>query len=241
MPRHRGSATSSDRGAATAPSSTPRPEDHPGADQWVPPNATVAELRAAVNDCRGCDLYLASCQAVMGEGPPDAHVMVVGEQPGDREDLAGRPFVGPAGQLLDRALGDAGFDPGAVFRTNVVKHFRHTHRGKRRIHEGPSRWHVAACEPWLLAELGAVRPSVVVLLGATAGQAVFGPSFRVGAMRGRRLDWPAGHPSPWAPPAVLATAHPSSVLRSRRRDEDLAALVADLAVARQLLDDLPDD
>ncbi|WP_083706939.1 UdgX family uracil-DNA binding protein [Intrasporangium flavum] len=233
--------SSSGRGAATAPPHRPRPEDFPGAAQWVPPRASVAELRAAVNDCRGCDLFLASCQAVMGEGPPDAHVMVVGEQPGDQEDLAGRPFVGPAGRLLDWALADAGFDPGAVFRTNVVKHFRHTQRGKRRIHEGPSRWHVAACEPWLLAELGAVRPSVVVLLGATAGQAVFGTSFRVGAMRGRRLEWPAEHPSAWAPTAVVATAHPSSVLRSRRRDEDLSVLVADLVMARQLLDDLSED
>jgi DNA polymerase len=167
--------------------------------------------------------------------------MVVGEQPGDQEDLAGRPFVGPAGQLLDRALARAGFDPAGVYRTNAVKHFRFTQRGKRRIHEGPSRWHVAACEPWLLGELGAVRPSVVVLLGATAGQAVFGPSFRVGAMRGRRLDWPAEHPSPWAPPAVVATTHPSSVLRSRTRDEALSALVADLAVARQLLGEVDVD
>jgi DNA polymerase len=237
----RGIPVSSGHGPTSAPPNEARPEDYPGAGQWVPPHASVAELRSAVHDCRGCDLFLAACQAVMGEGPTDARVMVVGEQPGDQEDLAGRPFVGPAGQLLDRALHEAGFGPGAVFRTNAVKHFRYTQRGKRRIHEGPSRWHVAACEPWLLAELGAVRPSVVVLLGATAGQAVFGPSFRVGAMRGRRLEWPAEHPSAWAPTAVVATAHPSSVLRSRRRDEDLAALVADLAVARRLLEDLTQD
>jgi DNA polymerase len=197
----------------------------------------VAALRSAVDDCRGCDLFRAASQAVMGDGPTDARLMVVGEQPGDKEDLAGRPFVGPAGRLLDEALAEAGFDPGAVYRTNAVKHFRFTQRGKRRIHEGPSRWHVAACEPWLLAELGAVRPPVVVLLGATAGQAVFGSSFRVGAMRGRRLEWPERSASAWTPSAVVATTHPSAVLRSRHRDEDLEALVADLVVARQLLDD----
>jgi DNA polymerase len=184
----------------------------------------------------------------MGEGPPDAPLMVLGEQPGDKEDLAGEPFVGPAGRLLDRALEEAGVPPASVFRTNVVKHFRFSGtRGKQRIHKSPSRVHVAACGPWLVAELAVVRPEGVVVLGGTAGKALFGSSFRVGEMRGRLVDWPevAGtEPSPtstptstpaWTPSWVLPTTHPSAVLRSRNRDEDLAALVADLRVAAEAL------
>jgi len=223
MARH----STSDAGAARAQ------DDYPGAQQWVPARPTVASLQAAVQDCRGCDLYRAATQAVMGEGPADAELMLVGEQPGDREDEAGRPFVGPAGRLLDKALEQAGIDPSSVFRTNAVKHFRYERKGSKRIHKGPSRWHVAACEPWLLAELETVGPRVVVLLGATAGQAVFGPSFRVTAVRGQRLDWPL-RTEP-APDAVVATTHPSAVLRSRNRDADLAALVHDLGAARELL------
>jgi uracil-DNA glycosylase family protein len=212
---------------------------YPGAQAWVPSKPTLPRLRSALADCRGCDLYEAATQAVMGEGPSDARLMLVGEQPGDREDEAGRPFVGPAGRLLDRALVDAGLDPSSAYRTNVVKHFRFVRKGGKRLHKGPSRWHVASCEPWLLAELEAVGPSVVVLLGATASQAVYGPGFRVGQGRGRRLEWPHDSvPAPDGAPgpdAVVVTVHPSAVLRSRQRDVDLAALVQDLRVAAQLL------
>jgi uracil-DNA glycosylase len=206
-----------------------------GAAPWVPPGATVAQLRSAVPDCRGCELFADAEHAVMGEGPEDASVMLLGEQPGAREDEAGRPFVGPAGRLLDEALKQAGFDPASVYRTNAVKHFRFERRGSQRLHKSPSRWHVAACEPWLLGELEAVRPDLVVLLGATAGQAVFGPAYRVKASRGRRLDWPAQPEGRFTPAAALGTTHPAAILRSRDRDTDLASLVADLEVARTLV------
>jgi uracil-DNA glycosylase len=211
------------------------PIERPGASGWVPERPTLARLRSAVQECRGCELYADATQAVMGDGPADATLVLVGEQPGDKEDVAGEPFVGPAGRLLDQALAAAGIDPGSVFRTNVVKHFRTTdpHR-KQRIHKTPSRLHVQACGPWLAAELEVVKPRGVTLLGATAGQAVFGSSFRVGASRGRQLDWPdAG--APGAPHWVVPTVHPSSILRSRQRSEDFAAFVADLRTVAALL------
>jgi DNA polymerase len=172
---------------------------------------------------------------VLGEGPTDARLLLLGEQPGDQEDRAGEPFVGPAGRLLDEALGRAGIDPASVFRTNVVKHFRFSGtRGKQRIHKSPSRVHVAACGPWLLAELALVRPQGVVVLGGTAGKALYGSSFRVGETRGKPVDWPEALPVPQPPEWVLPTTHPSAVLRSRNRDEDLAAFVADLRVAARM-------
>jgi uracil-DNA glycosylase len=208
----------------------------PGAQEWVPSRPTLPRLRSSVGDCRGCELYADATQAVLGDGPADAPLMVVGEQPGDKEDLAGEPFVGPAGKLLDKALDAAGIDPASVFRTNAVKHFRHEGtRGKQRIHKGPGRAHVVACQPWLLAELDVVRPRGVVLLGATAGQAVYGSSFRVGASRGSRLEWPGELSVAAAPEWVVPTVHPSSILRSRQRDADLEAFVADLRVAASLL------
>ncbi|EWT05162.1 uracil-DNA glycosylase [Intrasporangium chromatireducens Q5-1] len=209
--------------------------DYPGAGPWVPDEPDEDRLRSAVQECRGCDLYLDATQGVMGDGPVPARLMLVGEQPGDQEDKQGLPFVGPAGRLLDRALGEAGIDPAGVYKTNVVKHFRFKRDGGKRIHKSPVRWQVAACEPWLLTELGLVRPEVVVLLGATAGQAVYGSGFRVGAARGTPTPWPEQLGSLEAPPTTVASAHPSSVLRSRQRDADLAALVADLVVARELL------
>lgn len=211
-----------------------RPDDWPGASEWVPGARSVTALARAAQSCRGCDLFRDTTQAVMGSGPADAEIMLVGEQPGDREDVEGEPFVGPAGRLLDEALEAAGLDPAAVYRTNVVKHFRHTDRGGKRIHKSPARWQVAKCEPWLLAELDRVRPRAAVLLGATAGQQAFGAGFRVGESRGRRLPWPAGWPDV-SEACTLATAHPSSVLRSRRRREDFDALVADLRVVRDVL------
>ena len=205
-------------------------QEYPGAEPWVPEDHSIPALEAAAPSCRGCELFRDATQVVMGRGDPHADLMLVGEQPGDSEDRQGKPFVGPAGRLLVGALQEAGIDPGRAYVTNAVKHFRFTTKGKQRIHATPSRWHVTACGPWLLAELDAVRPQLVVVLGATAGQAVFGPSFRVGVSRGRLLDAAVGWRVADPVPTFLATVHPSSVLRSRNRDEDHAALVADLKV-----------
>jgi uracil-DNA glycosylase len=213
-------------------------DEYPGAQPWVPERLSLAAIRSAAQDCRGCELFRDATQVVVGDGPEGAALMLVGEQPGDKEDLAGEPFVGPAGKLLDRALESAGIDPRSAFRTNAVKHFRFAGtRGKQRIHKSPSRWHVTACGPWLLAELEVVRPRVVVLLGGTAGQAVYGPSFRVGAVRGQVQPWPVERlpVGGTAPEAVVATTHPSAVLRSRERESDFDALVADLRVAAAAL------
>jgi uracil-DNA glycosylase family protein len=217
-------------------------EARPGAEAWIPDTVDLASLHEAMPECRGCELYRDATQVVPGSGAADATVMVVGEQPGDREDRAGEPFVGPAGRLLDGALEEAGLPRESVFATNAVKHFRwEPGRNGKRLHKGPSRVHVTACGPWLVAEVDAVRPRGIVLLGATAGTAVYGPKFRVGTSRGRRLDWPddtvplllraTQSPPDW----VVVTAHPSSVLRSRDRDRDREALVADLALASRLL------
>lgn len=196
----------------------------------------MTRLREAVQDCRGCELYRDATQAVLGEGSASAEVMVLGEQPGDKEDLAGEPFVGPAGKVLDRALEESGLPPQDVFRTNVVKHFRFSGtRGKRRIHKSPSRWHVTACGPWLVAELAVVKPKGVIVLGGTAGKALYGSSFRVGESRGRLIDWPeafeVAHPPSW----VLTTTHPSAVLRADDRDGAYEGLVSDLRVAVEAL------
>jgi DNA polymerase len=219
-----------------ATEATGRPE-RPGAQEWVPRRLSKTALAVGIDECRGCELFRDATHGVPGEGPLDAPVMLVGEQPGDQEDRQGRPFVGPAGRLLARALEAADLDPAAVYRTNAVKHFRwDPGRAGKRIHKGPSRVHVDACAPWLLAELDLVRPRGVVLLGATAGGAVYGSAFRVTAQRGRALDWPPdGIGSSWTPAWAVATAHPSAVLRSRRRDEDFAALVTDLRLAASLL------
>jgi uracil-DNA glycosylase len=218
-------------------SGDPSDSERPGAEQWVPDRLSKKALAAGIQACRGCELYRDATQGVAGEGRLGSAVMIVGEQPGDQEDREGLPFVGPAGRLLDRALHDAGIDPASAYRTNAVKHFRFDPgRAGKRIHKGPSRVHVAACGPWLAAELDLVRPRGVVLLGATAGGAVFGPSFRVGAARGHPLDWPgAVLGSSWEPTWAVATTHPSAVLRSRERDRDYAALVADLQIAAGLV------
>ncbi|MDH2413621.1 UdgX family uracil-DNA binding protein [Nocardioides sp. CER19] len=209
-------------------------EERPGAEQWVPARPTLGALRDALPACRGCELYAPATQAVMGEGAAHADLMLVGEQPGDREDREGRPFVGPAGGVLERALADAGIDPGRVYTTNVVKHFRFTTRGKRRIHESPGREHVVACLPWLEAELTVVRPDGVVLLGGTAGKALYGSGFKVGERRGVLDSWP--RESEAAPAWVLATTHPSAVLRAREaRGATYDGLVADLRVAASSL------
>jgi uracil-DNA glycosylase len=194
---------------------------------FIPPHPTLVSCREAVNHCRGCELYRDATQAVFGEGPLNARLMLVGEQPGNDEDLAGRPFVGPAGRLLDRALAEVGLDRGAAYVTNVVKHFKWTRKGKRRIHEKPNAQEVEACRPWFQTELDLVKPEVVVALGATAAQALLGPGFRVSKERGRFVTSPLAA-------RVLPTVHPSSLLRipdEEGRREAMAQLVADLRVA----------
>ena len=201
-----------------------------------PPDTTdLDRLRSAASGCHGCELYRDATQTVFGEGSPEAKVLVVGEQPGDKEDVAGEPFVGPAGKLLDRAFEEAGFDRRTLYVTNAVKHFKfkRDEHGKRRIHQKPGRTEVVACRPWLLAELRAVRPELVLLLGATAAQSLLGPRFRLTAHRGEPVDPPEDVAG--LVPAAVATVHPSAVLRVPDRDEAYAAFVADLKAAGKLL------
>ena len=198
---------------------------------YVPERPTLERLREASADCRGCHLYERATQTVFGEGARGAEVMFVGEQPGDQEDLAGKPFVGPAGRILDQALEEAGIDRGKAYVTNVVKHFKWEPRGKRRIHAKPSWGETVACRPWLDAELAVVSPRVLVCLGATAAQALLGRDFRVSRQRGELVDSPLAR-------YVFATVHPSSILRQRddaSREAEYAAFVEDLRVVPPLL------
>src|SRR5437773_3377156 len=171
------------------------------------PHPSLPRLREAAADCRACELWRRGTQTVFGEGGPDASVMLIGEQPGDREDLSGRPFVGPAGKLLDRALEEAGIDRRKVYVTNVVKHFKFEPRGKRRIHKKPVAEEIAACRPWLDTEIRVVNPRAIVCLGATAAQALLGRTFRLTHHRGEFVESPLA-------PLVTATVHPSSTLRA---------------------------
>ncbi|MBE1495239.1 DNA polymerase [Amycolatopsis lexingtonensis] len=199
-----------------------------------PPDTTDFDrLRSAASGCQGCTLYQDATQTVFGEGTAGAKVLVVGEQPGDKEDVAGEPFVGPAGKLLDRAFEEAGFDRRSLYVTNAVKHFKFKREGKRRIHQKPGRTEVVACRPWLLAELRAVRPELVLLLGATAAQSVLGPKFRLTEHRGEPVEPPEDLTE--LVPSAVATVHPSAVLRAPDRDEAYAAFVADLKAAGKLL------
>jgi DNA polymerase len=187
---------------------------------------SLTSLRERVQGCRECELYKGATQAVFGEGSARATVMFVGEQPGDREDREGHPFVGPAGRLFDRALEEAGIDRKQTYVTNAVKHFRYEERGKRRIHQRPSAEHIRACRPWLDAELAAVRPRVLVCLGAVAAQALLGSKIRVTKDRGKPLESELAA-------VVLVTIHPSAILRERdepARDQAFRAFVADLEV-----------
>jgi uracil-DNA glycosylase len=184
-----------------------RTEQTADATPFLPEKRTLSALREAAAHCRGCDLYEHATQTVFGDGAKRAKVMMVGEVPGDQEDRQGHVFVGPAGRELDRGLEAVGIDRRDVYITNVVKHFRFEERGKRRIHKRPSRWHVNACLPWLRAELDVVRPEVLVLLGATAGQALLGSRFKLGDARGRPVDSDLA-------PFVTATTHPSAILRA---------------------------
>jgi uracil-DNA glycosylase family protein len=207
--------------------------DRPGAGGWVPAGAGIEALRAAAPACRGCELWQPATQVVFSSGPPDASVVLVGEQPGDVEDTGGEPFIGPAGRLLRRALEDAGLVEEDVYLTNAVKHFRFTERGRRRIHQKPDLAHLVACRPWLDAELEEVPAQVVVLLGATAARAVLGPGVKVTQERGRVLP----RATPVGERPVLVTVHPSAVLRTQGADRAAAydALVRDLtAVAAAL-------
>jgi DNA polymerase len=189
---------------------------------------TLDELRREASTCTRCPLYEQATQTVFGEGPESAWLMLIGEQPGDKEDLAGAPFVGPAGRLLDTALERAGIARDEVYVTNAVKHFRFERAGKRRIHKAPALTHIRACRAWLDGELQAVRPDVLATLGATAAKALFGSSFRITEQRGKVLEFEGR--------SLVATVHPSSILRGdpQAREEALAALVADLAVVAGL-------
>jgi uracil-DNA glycosylase len=196
----------------------------------IPERAGLPKLRDAAAGCRACDLWRSGTQTVFGEGTSAAEVMFVGEQPGDREDRAGKPFVGPAGRVLDEALDEAGIDRTKVYVTNVVKHFKWKARGKRRIHAKPNWSEIAACRPWLEAELAVVEPEVLVCLGATAAQALLGRSFRVTVSRGQPVDSDLA-------PVVVATIHPSAILRTGEedREQEMNAFVDDLRAVAKLL------
>ncbi len=205
-------------------------DDRPPAP--VPVRRSQRSLSTAVQRCRACDLWEGATQGVMGEGAGDASLMLVGEQPGDREDREGHPFVGPAGRILDRGLEQAGIARDDVYISNVVKHFRYKARGKRRIHQRPDRWQVTACLPWLRAELDMIGPDALVLLGATAAQALLGSQVRIGRDRGRPLESELAE-------LVTVTTHPSSILRARSDSDRQAAMedfVADLAGVASWLD-----
>lgn len=208
------------------------------AADFLPARQTLPALRTAVQQCRGCGLYVQATQAVFGEGRAGAQVMLVGEQPGDQEDVAGQPFVGPAGRLLDRALAEAGIDRSQAYVTNIVKHFKWKRSAagaaappKRRLHETPNSYEVTACRPWLAAEVGQVKPLIVVCLGSTAAQGLLGKAFRVTRQRGEFFESELA-------PLITATVHPSSILRSRdaaSRERAMAEFIRDLrAVADRL-------
>ena len=207
------------------------PNPFPTAAPFLPPSADIPALATAAKGCRGCDLAeLPGTQTVFGEGNLDARLVFIGEQPGDVEDHRGRPFVGPAGKLLDRALEEAGIDRANTYVTNAVKHFKFTMSGtgKRRIHATPDAYEISACKPWVVAELNRIRPALVVLLGATAAQSLMGGAFRVTRMRGQLLHGPNGSNA-----RIMATIHPSAVLRADEtsRDQVYGGFVADLRTA----------
>jgi uracil-DNA glycosylase family protein len=227
------SATNSARKLSGRADAPPSRAAHSAAFDLIPPNAKLSDLRRAASDCRACDLWRAATQTVFGEGVPKASIMLVGEQPGDQEDRAGRPFVGPAGKLLDEALAEAGIDRSEVYVTNVVKHFKWSlaERGKRRIHKKPRDSEIQACRPWLDAELELVKPEVLVCLGASAAQALLGKDFRVSRQRGTPVESSLA-------PHVMATVHPSSILRapdSESRRSQLQDFVNDLKRVARLV------
>jgi uracil-DNA glycosylase len=208
-------------------------EDEYARPAQPPDTSSLAAVREAATHCTACHLYKRATQTVFGQGPKRVAMMLVGEQPGDYEDVAGKPFVGPAGKIMDRALADAGIDRSQVYVTNAVKHFKWEPRGKRRIHQKPNSREIAACRPWLEAELRIVKPNLVVAMGATAAQTIFGPGFRVTRERGKVLS------SKFAP-RVLVTVHPSSLLRQpdeESREREYEHFVADLRAASRAADE----
>ena len=211
----------------------PRDDEEYARPARPPDTSNPSEVREASRHCEACHLYKRATQTVFGEGPKDAAIMLVGEQPGDYEDVAGKPFVGPAGKIMDQALEEAGIDRRKVYVTNAVKHFKWEPRGKRRIHQKPNSREIAACRPWLEAELRIVKPKLVVAMGATAAQIIFGPSFRVTRERGKVL-------SSKLAPRVLATVHPSSLLRQpdeASREREYKNFVSDLRAALRAADE----
>jgi uracil-DNA glycosylase family protein len=223
-------------------------QERPSAASWVPHGVSVDALRAAARACQGCELHLPApgslsgpTRTVFSKGNPAARVVFVGEQPGDMEDRAGLPFVGPAGQLFDRAMVEAGIDPKQAYVTNSVKHFRflQDRPNGRRIHKTPEAVHIDACKPWLRAELAILDPEVIVALGATAGRALLGAQFRVTRDRGRVMLWPpsgdSSDPSRRRAVSIVATAHPSAVLRADNQEAAYGELVADLRLVNRLL------
>jgi len=198
----------------------------------IPDNPTIAKLRAAAANCKACDLWKFGTQTVFGEGSSKARVMLVGEQPGDQEDIQGHPFVGPAGKILDKALEEAGIDRKEVYVTNAVKHFKWEPRGKRRIHKKPNSLEITACRPWLEAELEVLHPEVIVCLGATAAQSLLGRQFKVSLQRGQWVESPLA-------PFVMATVHPSSLLRApddETRHRETQRFIADLKRVHEALE-----
>jgi uracil-DNA glycosylase family protein len=211
----------------------PRDDEEYARPARPPDTSNLAKVGEAAQECTACHLYKRATQTVFGEGPKGAPMMLVGEQPGDYEDVAGKPFVGPAGKIMDEALEEAGIDRKKVYVTNAVKHFKWEPRGKRRIHQKPNSREIAACRPWLEAELRLVKPKLLVCLGATAAQAIFGPSFRVTRERGKVL-------SSKLAPRVLATVHPSSLLRQpdeESRQREYKRFVSDLRAALKAASD----
>ncbi|HEY9678824.1 MAG TPA: UdgX family uracil-DNA binding protein [Drouetiella sp.] len=206
-------------------------KEKPSAADFLPEDRSLESLRSAASACQGCELYKDATQTVFGEGSVRPHILFVGEQPGDIEDKQGRPFVGPAGKLLDRALEEAGIERSACYFTNTVKHFKFEWRGKRRLHKTPRQIEINACLPWLKAEIGEVKPALIVLLGATAAQAIFGKAFKITHERGKLLE-------SYLAPRVMATVHPSSILRAiddDAREQEMALFVSDLKHAASFI------
>ncbi|HET7434183.1 MAG TPA: UdgX family uracil-DNA binding protein [Thermoanaerobaculia bacterium] len=204
------------------------------AEPLIPPRPSLPKLRAVAAECTACHLYKLGTQTVFGEGKSSSLIMFIGEQPGDKEDLEGRPFVGPAGALLDKSLDEAGIDRAKVYVTNVVKHFKWEPRGKRRIHKKPNAVEITACRPWLEAEVRVVKPRAIICLGSTAAQAIIGPKFRVSVQRGQFVDSPLAE-------YVTATVHPSSILRAptdEARRVERARFIDDLKKIREVLGDI---
>jgi len=202
------------------------------AADYIPPRPTIKKMQIASAECKGCDLWKIGTQTVFGEGKQSSTVMFVGEQPGDKEDLSGRPFVGPAGGLLDKALEEAGIDRSKVYVTNVVKHFKWEPRGKRRIHKKPNSAEINACMPWLQSEIRVVKPRAIICLGSTAAQAVIGPKFRVSVQRGQFVKSPLAE-------FVTATVHPSSILRAptdEARRMETHRFIDDLKKIKKVID-----